>query len=425
MQSEPALKRAIIAAALVAVLLAGCGVTRNALPADLADRAAIPGMAGIRDRGDGSGGVLKKSIVAALRQAPPGGPVDVLAISGGGANGAFGAGLACGWSAAGTRPTFRIVTGISTGALMAPFVFLGPGYDGKLKMLYTTTGTADIYRMRSIFEILGGADSLIDTAPLDALIAETIDEKIIRAVAAEHRRGRRLFIGTTNLDASRLVVWDMGAIASSENPGAPDLFRKVLRASASIPTAFPPVYIEVTAGGKQYDEMHVDGGVSKKVFFHGSAVDFRAAARAAGIAGGVDLRVYVIFNSQVGMRYGTVRPRPLPIAKQSALKLMTMQGIGDLYRIYAIARSRGIDYNLAYIPDEFRPAAREVFDPQEMTRLFELGFTLAADGYPWRKHPPGFAGGAGRFSLFSSPSPGGRAFSSAIVFLRTIPPHSL
>jgi predicted acylesterase/phospholipase RssA len=176
--------------------------------------------------------------------------VDILAISGGGADGAFGAGLLCGWTKHGDRPRFKLVTGVSTGSLIAPFAFLGPEYDARLKEVYTTISTKNIYQVRSLLKMLR-SDSIADTWPLAELAAKSMDDDLLRAIAAEHQKGRRLFVGTTNLDAQRLVIWDMGAIAAIGTPEAFKLFRRILLASAAIPVMFPPIYLEVEAGWPQ------------------------------------------------------------------------------------------------------------------------------------------------------------------------------
>ncbi len=145
-------------------------------------------------------------------------PHNYLAISGGGSNGAFGAGLLAGWADAGTRPEFSMVTGVSTGALTAPFVFLGSDYDDELKKVYTTTTTEDIAKKRSILTAIR-SDSMTDTAPLRALIENYITMDMIDAIAVEHKRGRRLFVGTMHMDAGRGMIWNIGAIAASDHPG--------------------------------------------------------------------------------------------------------------------------------------------------------------------------------------------------------------
>ena len=378
--------------------IGGCAPTRNALPSELASEAEVAGMPNIRAWGGEHSPLFQKDLVESIRQArrsdprgvvDEGGVVNILALSGGGADGAFGAGFLNGWSEAGARPTFKLVTGISTGALIAPFAFVGPKYDKTLKNFYTTISTKDILKKKPLISLLGGTDSLTDSAPLARLLSKCVTEGFLAEVAKAHEKGRRLYIGTTNLDARRLVVWNMGAIASSGTLEALKLFRKVMLASASIPVAFPPVYIPVEAGGKTYDEMHVDGGVTTEVFFYGFMLDLEAAARDAGAPEKPRIRIYILRNTQIRGKYDAVKPRLLPIASRAVANLIATQGVGDLYRIYTITKRDGIDFNLAYIPPDFVPEAKEAFDPQEMQRLFDLGLSLGRSGYKWRKQPPG------------------------------------
>ena len=187
---------------------------------------------------------------------------NYLAISGGGAKGAYGAGVLVGWTERGTRPQFAIVTGVSTGALIAPFAFLGPEYDQQLKEVYTTLGTKEVLKVGNIFRSLAN-DGLMDASPLTETLTNYINEEMIKKIATEYRKGRRLLIGTTNLDAGRQVIWNIGLIADSGHPDSAVLIRDILRASASIPGTFPPVYFSVEANGKSYDEMHVDGALQR------------------------------------------------------------------------------------------------------------------------------------------------------------------
>ncbi len=385
---------------LLVISLTACARTRNAVPFRLIDEAEVPGMPGVRAWGDRQSGFIRTSLVESMRQARQHRPErfkrehverHLLTLSGGGANGAFGAGLLCGWSAAGTRPEFDVVTGISTGALIAPFAFLGPEYDTPLKNVYTTISTKDIFRAKNMLGALVAGDSLADTTPLAALIAEYIDTELLAGVAREHARGRRLLIGTTNLDAERLVIWDMGAIATRSGPAASALFRKVMLASASIPVAFPPVYIPVEADGRMFDEMHVDGGVTTQVFLFGFTMDIDAAARELGIAKeNVHAKMYVVRNARVAPLFTHVVPRILPLAQRSITALLDAQALGDLYRLYIHTMRHGIDFNLAYIPTDFESKSKEAFDLEEMNRLFELAYQLAKAGYKWQNAPPGF-----------------------------------
>ncbi len=395
---KPSLKHLVFTLACT-ICLGGCaGIVRNPLPTELATQAEIPGMPGIRTWGDSYSPLFQADLVESIKQARatnplgvvgPDGCVSVLAISGGGADGAFGAGLLCGWTATGKRPDFKLVTGISTGALIAPFAFAGSEYDHILKKFYTSVSTPDIYTERPILSLLSGTDALSDTTPLARLLEQIVDEKLLASIAKAHNQGRRLYIGTTNLDAGRLTIWNMGAIAVHGGPEALALFRHVMRASASIPVAFPPLYLKVEANGKIYDEMHVDGGVCMQVFFYGYMLDLPAAARDAGVTTIAPIKLYVIRNAQIKSYWQNVKPRLFPIAGRSVSDLLSHQGIGDLYRIYTIATRDGIEYNLASIPEDYEAKAKEMFDPAEMTRLFDTAFKLAKDGYPWRKLPPG------------------------------------
>jgi len=314
-------------------------------------------------------------------------PHSYLAISGGGANGAFGAGLFAGWSAAGTRPEFAMVTGISTGALTAPFAFLGSKYDGLLKQVYTTTSTKDIMKERGIISAMFN-DSMADTAPLKKLLAKYITADIIKAIAGEHRRGRRLFVGTVNLDAGRSVIWNIGAIAASDHPGKLELIHEILRASAAIPVAFPPIAITVENNGKKYEELHVDGGTGSQVFVYPAAADWKLITQKLKVKGAP--KVYVIRNSFLEPDYQDVNRSLMPIASRSIDSLIRTQGIGDLYQIFALCQRDGNDFNLAYIPNTFTEEPKEGFDPVYMGKLYELGYEMALKGYPWRKAPPDF-----------------------------------
>lgn len=390
-----------VGAALLAAVppaLAGCAsLTRGAaVPFELQDSAVVPGLdAGVRTWGGQASPrfmALVSESVSRERQTlglAPGTvdlpPANFLALSGGGSDGAFGAGLLCGWTEKGDRPEFKVVTGISTGALMAPLVFLGPKHDEALRTLYTQTTTADILTKRgalaAIFE-----DALADTKPLAGLLAKVVDEPVMEAIAAEHRKGRVLIIGTTNLDARRAVLWNIGEIAASGAPGSLDLIRKILIASAAIPAAFPPVLIDVVAGEKKYQEMHVDGGAMTQVFLYPPSYQLAKEAKAAGISR--ERRAYIIRNARIDPNWSQVDRRTLTIAGKAISSLIATQGIGDLYRMYLLAQRDGVDFNLAFIPATFTVQAKEEFDKVYMGQLFEVGYQMGRKGYPWQKTPP-------------------------------------
>jgi hypothetical protein len=299
-----------------------------------------------------------------------------LALSGGGDNGAFGAGLLAGWSAAGTRPYFGVVTGISTGALTAPFVFAGARWDARLRSAYTEVSAADI------FEFGATKESLLDTWPLERLIDREVTAELLADIAAEHRRGRRLFVITTNVDTGRPVAWNMGAIAASGALGAEKLFQKVLLASASIPGMFPPVYIEVENAGRRFAEMHVDGGVTTPFF----------VAPESMIATGTGpllptRQVYVIVNNQLAADFMVTPSMTLGVLGRSlsaAVKAGTRLAIGTHE---AFARRAELDLRIASIPDDFRAIASGPFDGRYMKALFVRGAELGADGSAFGQQP--------------------------------------
>jgi hypothetical protein len=307
-------------------------------------------------------------------------PHDYLIISGGGSHGAFGAGLLAGWTAEGSRPDFQIVTGISTGALIAPFAFLGPAYDPVLRKIYTAYSTADLIERRSLLAIVRG-DAAAGTAPLRRLIAEFIDDAIVAAIAAEGRKGRSLLIGTTHLDAGRPVIWDITRIAASGTPEARHLIHDVMLASASIPGAFPPVLIEVEAAGRVYDEMHVDGGVTSQLFLSPEGLDWSEVKQRLRVQGEPNL--YLIRNARFDQPWETVSPRLGPVVTRTISTLIRSQGIGDLARVYIAAEEHGLKFHLAYVPKAFVGEATEIFDTHYMQQLFDFGYELAREGYPW------------------------------------------
>jgi len=231
-------------------------------------------------------------------------------------------------------------------------------------------------------------DGAVDSRPMQGLIAQAITQEVMEAIAVEYRSGRQLTIGTSNLDANRPMHWNIGAIADSGEPGALELIRKVLLASASIPGAFPPVLIEVTADGETYDELHVDGGATAQVYLYPAGLDWERILEKLGVPGTPDL--YVIRNSQLEPKYEMVDNKIIAIVGRSLSSMIRTQGIGNMYEMYLMARRDGLGYRLAYIPDDFDVEPKEAFDPAHMQKLFDLGFERAREGYPWEKVPPGY-----------------------------------
>ncbi|MHC5062796.1 MAG: patatin-like phospholipase family protein [Planctomycetota bacterium] len=344
---------------------------------------------------------LEKSMMASFRAEPTDGfdPDDdgvreyfMLALSGGGSAGAFGAGFLNGWSKAGTRPDFKVVTGVSTGSLQSTFAFLGPEYDDELTEVFQDYDTEHIYTGRGPLRALLGA-SAWESAPLKHLIDQYIDEEVLAAVAAKHAKGHRLFVGTTNMDTDEFVIWDMGAIASSSKPDKLDRYRNVLLASCSIPVLFPPVYFEIEADGEEYYEMHMDGGAQSQLFLRGFMLDLEDALIDAGIEDRQhELYLYVIRNGMSGDEptRDNVDASSLSIATEMINGVFDLSTSASLYRVYVLANRYGVDFNLASIPDDFEPRLDPViFDLEKMKALYDFAFEQASGGYEWTKVPPG------------------------------------
>jgi predicted acylesterase/phospholipase RssA len=386
--------------ALGVLLIQGCGsaLTRlDAVPPELTEQAEIPGMPGIRYVGGRDmSGLLKVSVEGTRlelesltsqghRGAMP--PMSMLAISGGGDNGAFTAGALNAWTAKGDRPEFKLVTGISTGALIAPFAFLGPKYDATLKEVYTTISPKDVLVPRGL---LAGAfgDAMADAAPLWKLTRKSVNEAFLKEVAAEYAKGRFLLVATADIDARRPIIWDMGKIASYGGPDALDLFVSVIIASASIPVGFPPVMIDVEAGGQQYQEMHVDGGIMAQVFAYPVGISAQQMDDATGLQR--DRTLYVIRNARLDPDWAQVERQTMSVGGRALTSLIHSQGIGDLFRIYARAERDGVDFNLAFIPSDFNEPHPEEFDNTYMRALYQAGYDTMMKDFSWLKVPPGF-----------------------------------
>lgn len=310
--------------------------------------------------------------------------VDYLAISGGGADGAFAAGYLTGWSERGDRPQFEVVTGVSTGALAAPFVFLGSGHDGALREVFTLYGDGDIYSNLGLFGVLGRG--LYDNAPLRRLIARYLTESMVEDIAAEYRTGRRLLIQTTNIDAQRPVVWDLSAVAASGRPDRREHMIDILLASAAIPAVFPPVRIDVMLDGEPRQELHVDGGTVAQIFFAPPDIKLsRYEQRYLGRARSHTL--YLIRNGRLTPQYATTEETALGIARRSIETLIKYQTISDLVRLQLQTTAAHADLNYISIPERFTASPKSDFDRNYMQMLFAVGMEEGRLGH-WRKRPP-------------------------------------
>jgi hypothetical protein len=388
--------RALVALIML-VTVAACGTNVPRLDdAPLNTYATPVGYKGIRYWGDAE--LKKLTEVSAVRleqvreahRKDPTVPLDqayYLAISGGGGDGAYGAGLLAGWTKSGTRPPFEVVTGISTGALTAPYAFLGPAYDGKLKEIYTTISDKDVLRSTGPLGALFGS-SLTDNSPLKALVAKHVTTELVDKIAAENAKGRKLLVGTTNLDAQRPVVWDMTAIAASGNPDRVQLFRDVLVASAAIPGVFPPQLIRVQADGKSYEELHVDGGTTTQAFLLSGENSLKEVDKALGFSRKRSL--YVIINGTFAPQAEKTEPKTLAIATRSISTLIKNQSIGDVYKMYAQSARDGVSFYLASIPADFQEKGKSEFDQAFMRKLYDLGYQAGQGTGAWSRTPPDY-----------------------------------
>ena len=394
---------------VAAVALQGCASepVRHPLPATRSEQALVPGLpADVRYWGDDPSAAFRDWLAvpddkldaccAGLMDQPH----NYLVVSSGGVEGAFGAGLLVGWTAAGTRPEFQVVTGVSAGAMIAPFAFLGSAYDGTLHEIYSSFSSKDLVERRGLLQALEG-DSVMDTAPLRRLIDRYLGDDEVAQIAAEGRKGRKLLIGTTNLNAGRPVVWDVTRIAGSGAPNARHLIGDLILASASIPGVFPPVLIGVESGGVRYDEVHVDGGVTAQLFLGPAGVDWKRVTERFRVQGLP--QVYVIRNARAHPIWTAFRTRISPlfedpdappawhevepgyasILMRAIESMRQTRGLNDAVQLYVSSHGDDLGFNLARIPDDFSLGSTEFYDRTYMQGLFQRAYAMARDGYPW------------------------------------------
>ena len=320
-------------------------------------------------------------------------PWRMLTLSGGGSRGAYGAGVLTGWTARGDRPQFDIVTGISTGALMATHAFLGSEYDEYLA-IYKTITNGDVFErsgpLATLMSTLRTAAGF-KTEPLRETLLSIIDEETLDRVAEEHRKGRRLFVGSTNLDAKSFTVWDMGVIAGSGRPDRLDRYIDAIMASAAFPIAFPPVYIEVEGENGTFTEMHVDGGVRETAFFfeYYTLQGFRQAFEEAGFSDtDFEQELYLLVNGQVNpggaQVYSPIEGKIGPVIDATITSLMTKVTQGSVFRLWVLAMAYRADFNVAYIPPDYTLESGTLdFYPPDQTALFDFGYEQAIHGTAW------------------------------------------
>ncbi len=319
--------------------------------------------------------IVGKEVSPAL----PTSELNVLAISGGGSDGAFGAGVLKGWTESGKRPVFNIVTGVSTGALIATFAFLGSAWDGEIERFYTRVTNDEIYQSRGIAGLFD--ESLYDTGPFRSMVEKVVTPRLLDAVAAEHARGRRIYVATTDLDNGTVVVWDMGGIAASGHPNRLDTYRDVLVASAAFPGFFKPVYVR-NAANKGGPRMHVDGGVKAPILLRSFMVEGPQKKKT----------VYMLVNGKLSLEAEATSPvkaTVLGITRRSVSELMRGLTYKTIYQAYVTTRQARSQFRILYVPDTVKDIDDPLrFQPKEMRRLFDVGRTIGRSGSSWGVEPP-------------------------------------
>ncbi|EGQ9234411.1 patatin family protein [Vibrio alginolyticus] len=308
--------------------------------------------------------------------------LNILALSGGGVNGAYGAGVLMGLQEKGELKDYAIITGVSAGALIAPFVFIGGDAMPKMKEVMLNINDKNILGKKNFLNTLF-KDAFTDGENLYDFIADAYPEPMIEAMAQQHRNGKRLFIGSTHFDSGELVIWNIGAIANSDLADKSELIYKVLAASASIPGVFPPQFIDVEHDGETLEELHVDGGLAAQVFFNPSNFNYQQISEALGLEKAPQLDV--IRNGALKTPYRPLKDKGLDLVSKSVSSLTLAQTRGDLYRMKYISEINDIEMQFTYIDQDFRYAkvTKDMFDHRYLLTIYEYGFKKATQGQLW------------------------------------------
>ncbi len=308
--------------------------------------------------------------------------LNILALSGGGVNGAYGAGVLMGLQEKGELKDYAIITGVSAGALIAPFVFIGGDAMPKMKEVMLNINDKNILGKKNFLNTLF-KDAFTDGENLYDFIADAYPEPMIEAMAQQHRNGKRLFIGSTHFDSGELVIWNIGAIANSDLADKSELIYKVLAASASIPGVFPPQFIDVEHDGETLEELHVDGGLAAQVFFNPSNFNYQQISDALGLEKAPQLDV--IRNGALKAPYRPLKDKGLDLVSKSVSSLTLAQTRGDLYRMKYISEINDIEMQFTYIDQDFRYAkvTKDMFDHRYLLTIYEYGFKKATQGQLW------------------------------------------
>ncbi|MCP1731016.1 putative patatin/cPLA2 family phospholipase [Bradyrhizobium japonicum] len=372
-----AIRQAVLLCGLALALSACSSLPRMPYTAADAANSRVLDLDGLRRYADepASKFKLEKSDLAPIK--------TYLALSGGGADGAYGVGVLNGWTAAGNRPAFSVVSGVSTGGLIAPFAFLGPRYDDTLKEVYTSGIAESLLQDPSLMRVLFGS-GLFGNKRLRELVARYVGPDILSEVARENAKGRKLLIVTTDLDTQRTVIWDMGRIAAVGTPEALQLFRDVMAASASIPLVFPPIMIDAEGQGRRFQEMHVDGGVTAPVLTLPDALLFRER----GWPANGRMNIYILVNKKLEGNFELVSNSTIDVASRSISAITQAQTRSVILSTYDFARRNRLGFHLSYIERDYPAPETQGFDTAYMRALYQYGYDKAAAGQAWTAMPP-------------------------------------
>ncbi|WP_375749143.1 patatin-like phospholipase family protein [Vibrio sp. HN007] len=384
--------RDIFAAFGLLLFLAGCSSKPKHVPVpeELQAEVRLLNDNKIRYWGDIEDGIFEMYDQQNKLRWKPGKEFNFLATSGGGGNGAFSSGILTAWSDSGERPEFDTVTGISTGAIVAVFAYLGSEYDDVLTDLYTNTDDKDIFDSYNIFSLFNKS-ALLDTSPLQKKVRDTITPEILDKIGQEYNKGRLLLVGTTHLDSQRLSIWNMGEIAQIGTEESEKLFEDVVLASAAIPGLFQPVQIDVEIDGVTYQELHVDGGVTRQVFCFNDAVTFEGDWSPDN-GDRNNSHVYVITNGEFLPQWTTSEHSLSYVVERSIYTIMKYQGRSDVLRIYEKATAANMTFNFAFVDASLNKemSKDKLFDSEFMNELYHFGYTLTLSDMLWHDKPPGF-----------------------------------
>jgi hypothetical protein len=376
----PHLLRQAAAIFITVCTLSGCATSRDQFTASQALNAQLPGFSHIREFADTT--ATKLGMESA--KVNPQQDFALLALSGGGADGAFGAGVLNGWTTTHQRPQFTVVSGSSTGALMAPFAFLGPDYDEVLRDVYTGGSAEQLVQAVNVANAIFDA-GLISHTSVHGFISRYVTPRLLSDIAQEHRKGRRLYVITTNLDAQRPVLWDMGAIAASHRPEASALFAQVITASASFPGVFSPVLIEVEADGHRFSEMHIDGDATDPIFAGPKRILSDLAITRHTPA---HKSLYVLVNTKLEPSFQVTENNSLKVPGRAIFTLTKTERRNSVVAAYEFARRNGFKFNLTYLPKEIPDTGSAGFETGYMQSLFAYGYEVGRSGQAWQSSPP-------------------------------------